>query len=69
MANVLPKEKQLQVIHLLVEGNSIRSIERLTGVQKKTVMRLLVKVGNGCRELLDERMRELDLRHVQCDEI
>jgi IS1 family transposase len=69
MANILPKEKQLQVIHLLVEGNSIRSIERLTGVQKKTTMRLLVKFGNACKDLLDERMRDLNLRHVQADEI
>ncbi len=69
MANVLSKESQLAVIHLLVEGNSIRSIERLTGVQKKTVMRLLVKFGNACKNLMDERMRDLQLRHVQVDEI
>jgi hypothetical protein len=69
MANVLKKDLQLQVIHLLVEGNSIRSIERLTGVQKKTVMRLLVRVGNACQALLDERMRDLPLRHIQADEI
>ena len=65
----LKREKQLQVIHFLVEGNSIRSIERLTGVQKKTVGRLLLKVGNACRELLDERLRDLTLDHVQVDEI
>ena len=57
MANVLKKELQLQVIHPLVEGNSIRSIERLTGVQKKTIGRLLVKVGNACQALLDEHAR------------
>ena len=69
MANVLKKELQLQVLHLLVEGNSIRSIERLTGVQKKTIGRLLIRVGNACQNLLDERMRDLHLRHIQCDEI
>ena len=69
VANVLKREKQLQVIHLLVEGNSLRSIERLTGVQKKTVGRLLLRIGNACRELLDERMRDLTLQHVQVDEI
>lgn len=69
MANVLKKEKQLQVVHLLVEGNSIRSIERLTGVQRNTICRLLVKVGRACRELLDERMRDLTLEHVQVDEV
>ncbi len=69
MANVLKKDLQLQVIHLLVEGNSIRSIERLTRVQKKTIGRLLIRVGNACQSLLDERMRDLSLRHVQVDEI
>ncbi len=69
MANVLKKDKQLQIVHLLVEGASIRSIERLTGVQKKTILRLLVRVGNACQELLDERLRDLTLRHVQLDEI
>jgi len=69
MANVLKKELQLRVIHLLVEGNSLRSVERQTGVHKKIVGRLLVKVGNACRELLDERMRDLTLDHVQVDEV
>jgi len=69
MANVLKKDLQLKVIHLLVEGNSIRSIERLTGVQRNTVCRLLVKVGNACRDLLDERLRDLTLDHVQVDEV
>ena len=45
MANVLPQEKQQAIIHLLVEGNSIRSIERLTNVHRDTIMRLAVKVG------------------------
>jgi IS1 family transposase len=69
MANVLSRARQLQVIHLLAEGNSIRSIERLTGVQKKTVCRLLVSFGTGCRELLDREMRGLALDHLEVDEI
>ena len=69
MANVLSYDEKRQIVHLLVEGNSIRSTERLTGVHRDTIMRVLVKVGAGCRKLLDERMRNLDLRHVQCDEI
>jgi IS1 family transposase len=69
MANVLKKDRQLQVLHMLCEGNSIRSIERLTGVQKKTVCRLLVRFGYACQEMLDEEMRGLELKHIQCDEI
>jgi IS1 family transposase len=69
MANVLAPEMRLQVVHLLVEGNSFRSIERLTGVHRDTVMRLLVGVGNQCRAFLDRKMRNLNLTHLQCDEI
>lgn len=69
MANHLKKEKQLAVLAALVEGNSIRSTERMTGVHRDTIMRLLVKVGQGCRRLLDGMMKDLTLTSVQCDEI
>ena len=49
MAYVLPKQKQQAIIHLLVEGNCIRTIERLTGVHRDTIMRLAVKVGGKCQ--------------------
>ncbi len=68
MPNVLKREKQLQVIHMLVEGVSLRSVERVTGVQKKTAMRLMVKFGQACRAFLDRKMRGLELRHIECDE-
>ncbi len=68
MANVLKREKQLQVIHMLVEGSSLRSVERVTGVQKKTAMRLMVRFGQACRGFLDQKMRGLELRHLECDE-
>jgi IS1 family transposase len=69
MANVLSPDKQRTVLHLLAEGNSIRSVERLTGVQKKTVTRLLVRFGNACRQFLDAEMRDLKLEHLQVDEV
>jgi len=69
MANVLAQSKQEAVIHLLVEGNSIRSIERITGVHRDTICRLLVKIGNKCREFLDAKMRGLKLKHLELDEI
>jgi hypothetical protein len=53
----------------LVEGNSIRSTERMTDTHRDTVMRLLVEVGTGCAALANEQMRNLDCRHLQCDEI
>ena len=56
-------------LNLLVEGNSIRSTERITGIHRDTLCRLVVRFGGACREFLDERLRGLNLQHVQCDEI
>jgi hypothetical protein len=67
--NVLASDKRLTVLHLLVEGNSIRSTERITGVHRDTIMRLMVKTCNECRDFLDDTMRGLKLRHLQLDEI
>ena len=69
VANVLRREKQIEVLRLLVEGNSIRSTERLTGVHRDTIMRLVCRFGEACRSFLDEALGNLSLRHVQCDEI
>jgi IS1 family transposase len=69
VANFLSREKQIQVLRLLSEGNSIRSTVRLTGIHKSTIMRFVVRFGNACRDFLDESLANLSLRHVQCDEI
>jgi len=68
MANVLPIEKQAVAIGALCEGNSIRSVERMTGIHRDTVMRLGVRVGEACRNLLDETMRELPCAKLELDE-
>jgi hypothetical protein len=69
MANVLPMDKQVAVISALAEGSGIRQIERITGVHRDTIMRLGVRVGHGCAELLDSKMRNLSCRQLQFDEI
>jgi IS1 family transposase len=69
MANVLKVERQIEVVKNLVNGAGIRATSRVTGVDKDAVCRLLVRIGNGCRELLDAEMRNLNLAHLQCDEI
>lgn len=46
-------ERQTQVISTLVEGNSIRSAERMTGIHRDTIMRLMVRLGEGCDALMD----------------
>jgi len=67
--NVLKAEKQLAVISALVEGVNIWSIERMTGVHRDTIMRLTVRVGERCAQIMDETMRGLRCRRVQVDEI
>src|SRR5271170_6821958 len=69
MANLLSTDKQIAVIGALAEGSSIRSIERMTGIHRDTIMRLGVKVGQGCATLLDDKMRDLPCRYLQFDEI
>ena len=67
--NRTPLSRRTQIINCLVEGNSIRSTERMTGTHRDTIMRLLVEVGGGCSALLDTHMRELECRRLQVDEI
>jgi hypothetical protein len=69
MANVLNTDKQVAIIAALTEGSSIRSIERMTGVDRDTIMRLGVKVGQGCTSLMDETMRNLSCTRLEMDEI
>lgn len=69
MANILPMDKQILVISALAEGSSIRAIERISGVHRDTVMRLGVRVGQGCAKLIDEKMRDLTCKYLQMDEI
>lgn len=67
--NILPIEKQIQIISALVEGNSIRATARMVGVEHKTVMRVLLRVGDRCGQILNEKMRRLPCKIVQMDEI
>lgn len=69
MANVLNTDKKIAVIGALAEGSSIRSIERITGVHRDTIMRLGVKVGRGCTALMDAKMRNLSCNRLEMDEI
>jgi IS1 family transposase len=69
MANVLSMDKQIRIINALAEGNSIRSIERQTEIHRDTIMRLGVRVGEGCERVMDEKMRDLSCKNVQIDEL
>jgi IS1 family transposase len=67
--NALSKEKQSIVIGALAEGSSIRSIERLSGIHRDTIMRLGVRVGENCQRILDEKMRGLNCSRIEVDEL
>jgi transposase-like protein/IS1 family transposase len=65
----LPIEKAVLCLQLLVEGNSIRSTERITGVNRNTILDLLVLAGEKCERLLAEKIKGVPVRDVQCDEM
>ena len=67
--NRLPISKKVAVISALVEGCSVRSTSRLTGVAKGTILRLLTEVGSACARYQDETIRNVAARRVQIDEI
>ena len=66
--NTLPLDKQIQVISALTEGCSIRSTERLTNVNRNTVMSLSLRIGDGCENLHDRMMRDLQVNLIELDE-
>ena len=68
--NKLPKTKRAQILSMLVEGMSMRSITRLTGVSINTVPKLLTDAGNACAAYHDEHVHSLTgRRRIECDEI
>jgi hypothetical protein len=67
--NKLSSDEQVRVIAALVEGNSIRSVERMTGIHRDTIMRLMVRIGDGCDRLMDSLMQGLTCERLQLDEI
>lgn len=69
MANILSRDRQVAIIRALVEGNSIRSVARMNDTQVKTVLALLVRVGEGCAMLHDGLVRNLRSERLELDEL
>ena len=67
--NKLPEHKRIAVLDMLVEGSSMRSVSRVVGISINTVTKLLVDAGTACERIHNERVRDVDARRVQCDEI
>ncbi len=67
--NKLPVEKRIQILHLLCEGSSMRSISRVIGVSYNTVAKYLVDAGKACADYHDKHVKGLKSKRIQCDEI
>src|SRR5665213_185109 len=67
--NKLPLETRTQILALLCEGSSMRSISRVCDVSINTVSKLLVDAGKACAAFHDEKVRGVKAGRVQVDEI
>ena len=67
--NKLPLAKRTQILAMLCEGSSMRSISRVADVSINTVSKLLVEAGEACLVIHDETVRNVKASRVQCDEI
>jgi IS1 family transposase len=67
--NRLNIKEQAKVVAALVEGNSIRSTARMTGIARNTITTLLVDLAEACAGYHDKHVRNLKVRRLQCDEI
>jgi hypothetical protein len=65
----LPVEKAEMVLRLLLEGNSVSSVERVTDVHHTTILKLLVLAGKKCERILANEIRNVQVRDVECDEV
>ena len=69
MCNVLKPERQKRVLHMLAEGNSVRSTERLTGSSPRHNLPAGGPIRATCKRFMDAQLRGLTLQHVEVDEI
>src|ERR1700733_591198 len=67
--NRLPMSKRVAVVSALVEGNSLRSTCRMTGVAMNTALKLLADLGEACAQFHEEHVRNVRAKRIQCDEI
>jgi IS1 family transposase len=67
--NILTQAERIRVVSALVEGNSIRSTSRMTGIARNTITKLLCDLGAACMAYHDKYVRDLRVRRLQCDEI
>jgi IS1 family transposase len=57
------------VMKLLLEGNSVSSVERVTGIHHTTILKLLVLAGEKCERIMADKVRNVECRDIECDEL
>lgn len=67
--NTLSLHKRVQILQLLIEGNSVQSTSRMAGASRITVHKLLKNIGRVCFFYQNEHLRNLPCKHIQCNEI
>ena len=65
----ISQDRAALALQLLVEGNSIRSTERITDLDRNTIMRLLILAGEHCHRMMRRKIEHLDVKDVEADEI
>jgi IS1 family transposase len=65
----LPVEKAETILAMLLEGSSVASVSRITGAHSDTILRLLVLAGEKCERIMAQKIRNVEVRDVECDEL
>ncbi len=65
----LKEKRGIAALRMLVEGCSVRSVERMTGIRRDTIIDLLLIAGERCEKLMDRTIRDVPATEIQCDEI
>src|SRR5262245_51208646 len=67
--NKLPLDTRAKLLHMLVEGNSLRATSRMADVAYNSVLKLVSDAGKACSDYQDTVLRNLPCRRIQVDEI
>lgn len=62
-------DKAVLALNMILEGSSVRSVERLTGIHRDTILSLMVKAGEKCEKLMEEKIRNVSVQDIQADEL
>src|ERR1700722_11221840 len=65
----IPMEKAILALRMLLEGSSVRSVERITELHRDTILKLLVVAGEKCEKIMGRHVRNIQVKDVECDEV